>query len=1033
MEILGATAASLQIAEQTLKIAQFLCDSISKLRNAADVQEKRLERVSRLTVLLHAIICHKAFQTHLVEGELSHCLRDVSRLRDIIVKLDTPPTASKWRRYPKRLLGLFKDDEINECFVVLERDMGSLAIALQNADAQLLSDIGIELTSMHGHVISMSIAVEKIADGVEKTSGAVPQVLEKLDNLDVALSRLNVSEGAQPPKFINFPYHRVKDFVGQANILAAMRRCLSDEAHDSGPRCIILRGLLGQGKSSLAIEYCRQTLDQPYQAILWIDASSQSSIDYHLTVSAEQILGPHDSIPSTSEGKALVIFKKLTVGEVPWLVVFDNFDGPHSVPKFHKYLPSSSNASVIITTRRQDVVNLISCEKSIELGAMNEDDALELLLQASKTTLPKQQDHQSLAAARQIVEALWKNPLAIVQAGSYINRSRLDFAAFSDLREDRARLLLAKPSTIEYFTTLEGSDIPRAITLLTAWDLTLSQLENEAGGGPRAHKDDLLNLFAYLPSRSFSESYLVSFCSIMEPWGTSDDMAKEPGSFLASCLQAWDSRAFSDILAEFYDLGLIQQYRLDKDGFYVGEIPDMVQDCVRLRLPYETSSKYERLFTDIILHSGESPRQPSRHGTNLEDSRNTIVHLIDSWDMPPWEEQVAELVLKIWNSGNEYGFDFAKEYPSLSGVREQLTSEVSSFQSSLKDTHSLDNLRTKIMCVAQLIPTGVDQEAIDNFILHLEGESKGWSGYTETLLTNVVKWLLPVIKVVGPLSPSFIDLIRFMGDILISRSRHQDAIQGFQLLKGAFIAIKSQNKSSPVEVECLNALCQASHACREYETGEVLARILISRYICEDEGGRLPYAMLHLGISLYFIGCKDREAVKPLEEAVKVLEEASNIFTVILGDTHLDKLRCDVRLAWALPWINEPRRALGVATKALRTVREHYETIDTYPAQWVEWQCLGVQAFCQNSIGQSSQAIQTKREELACRRRSDRDKGDYYEELLRFAEMLLDVNQLQEAKTAVEEAICGLSRLGYRESDELMSYAYGVRRAINNH
>ncbi|KAF5579363.1 lysophospholipase [Fusarium pseudocircinatum] len=1026
MEILGATAASLQLAEQTLTIAQFLCDSISKLRNAADIQEKRLERVVRLTALLHAIICHKAFQTHLVEEELSHCLRDVSRLRDIIVKLDTPPTASKWKRYPKRLFGLFKDDEINDCFVVLERDMGSLAIALQNADAQLLSDIGIELTSMHGHVISMSIAVEKIADGVEKASGAVPQVLERLDNLDMALSRLNVSEEARPLKFINFPYHRVKDFVGQANILVAMRRCLSDEAHDSGPRCIILRGLLGQGKSSLAIEYCRQTLEQPYQTILWIDASSQSSIDYHMTVCAEQILGPHDSMPSTSEGKAFVIFQKLAVGKMPWLVVFDNFDGPRSVPKFHKYLPSSPNASIIITTRRQDVVNLISHETSIELGAMNEDDALELLLQTSKTTFTKQQDHKSLAAAREIVEALWKNPLAIVQAGSYINRSRLGFAAFSNLREDRARLLLAKPSTIEYFNTQEGAEIPIVITLLTAWDLTLSQLENEAGGGPKAHKDDLLNLFAYIPSRSFSESYLASFCSVMEPWGTSDDMAKEPGSFLASCLQAWDSRAFSDILAEFYDLGLIQQYTIDKNGFYVGEIPDMVQDCVRLRLPYETRSKYERLFTDIILHSDESPRHPTGYGTNLEDSQDTVVHLIESWDMPPWEEQVVELVLNIWNSGDEYGFDFAKEYPSLSEVMEDLTSQTLSFRSSLKDTSSLDNLRSKIIGVAQLIPTGVDQEAIDNFILHLENESKGWSGFTETLLADVVKWLLPVIKVVGPLSPSFIDLIRFMGNILISRSRRQHAIQGFQLLKGAFIAIRSQESSSPVEVECLNALCEASHACGEYQTGELLARILISRYMSEDMGGRLPYAMLHLGISLYFVGDKDREAVN-------VLEEASNSFAMILGDTHLDKLRCDVRLAWALPWINEPRRALGVATKTLRTVREQYESIDSYPTQWIQWQCLGVQAFCQNRIGQSSQAIQSKREELACRRRSDRDKGDYYEELSRFAKMLLDVNRLQEAKTAVEEAICGLLRLGYRECDELMTYAYGVRRAIDNH
>lgn len=140
-----------------------------------------------------------------------------------------------------------------------------------------------------------------------------------------------------------------------------------------------------------------------------------------------------------------------------------------------------------------------------------------------------------------------------------------------------------------------------------------------------------------------------------------------------------------------------------------------------------------------------------------------------------------------------------------------------------------------------------------------------------------------------------------------------------------------------------------------------------------------------------------------------------------------------MRLAWALPWINEPKRALGVATKTLRTVREHYESIDTYAGQWIEWQYLGMQAFYQNRIGQSSLAIQTKREELACRKSSDRDKGDYYEELLRFALLLLKANQLQEAKATVEEAICKLLRLGYRESDELMSYAYDVCRAVNSH
>ncbi|KAF4979291.1 hypothetical protein FDECE_18087 [Fusarium decemcellulare] len=1025
VEILGASAAALQFADQALKITQFLYTSVSKLRAAADVQKQRVERVSQLSALLHAVICHKAFQTDLVAKELSRCLKDASRLRDILVKFDTTATASRWKRYPKKLLALLKDDEISECFAILERDKGSLAIALQNADSQLLSDMGIELTSMHGHVLSMSIVVGKIEDGVEKTSTAVPQVLEKLDSLEVAVSGLKVSEPVQET-FINFPYHQVKDFVGRVGTLADMRHYFIDEVKDSGPRCVILRGLPGQGKTSTVIEYCRQTLCQPYQAILWIDASSQSSIDYDLTVSAEQVLGQQVSIPSTSEGKAFSIFQKLATGKIPWLMVFDNFDGFQTVPKFQKYLPSAPNASIIVTTRRQDVENLVSSEQLIDIEAMNKDDALQLLLQASRISVRKE-NHRHLSAARRIVEDLWKNPLAIVQAGLYIHRARLGFAAFSDIQGDRAIRLLESSSTNEYFSSLEGAEIPRTLTLLTAWDLTLSQAKNEAGAGPKAHKDDLLKLFASLPSQKFSESYLISFCSIMEPWGTSEEMAKEPGSFLAACLQAWDSRAFSDILAEFYDLGLIKQYRIDKNGFYTGEIPNMVQDCVLLGLPHETKRQYERIFTDIILHSEASLREPSSEGTSLENSQIKLAQLIESWDMPFWEEQIADLILDIWNSGEAYGFNFADDHCDLSAAIEDLSREVSLFRSSVKDANGLVNLRTMIMCVAQLVAAEPTKEAIDDFLEHLEDTHNHWNGYAESLLTDIVKWLLPIVKVVGLFDQNFLFLIGHMGQNLVRRLRHDDRGKGYQLIKGVFLAIKAQSEFYPgAHVDALYDVCWASRLCADYETGQVLARIVVSR--CNFNGGRelMTQVMYFLGDSLYMVENKMREAVR-------ILEAASNICAMVLGDTHIEKLRCDARLADALSGIGEPKRGLGLATKTLRTLREHYELIDAGPARVIEWQCLGAQSRCQVGIGQLKQAIQSKRKELACKGTVHGGEHEYYTSLSTLARMLVRGGQPQEAMTTAKEVVRGLLELGYPESDIYIRHAYGTLRQLDDY
>lgn len=265
-------------------------------------------------------------------------------------------------------------------------------------------------------------------------------------------------------------------------------------------------------------------------------------MDYHLAVCAEEILSRDDGrSPLTMDGKAQAIFRHLANTKTPWLVVFDNVDKPEMMRKIKRCFPVAQNASVLITTRRQNVQDFLRLDGSVDMENMEEEDAVELLLQASRSGDTKNIEPRSKRVVRSIVSQLWMNPLAIVQAGLYIHRSRLDFLAFLERCKDQSEIFSDRLVATDYITNLEGPEMAHILSVYTTWDHSIRQVKNAKGDGPRAHRDDLLNIIAFQFSSSFSESRFVQFCSAMQPWDTKDRMAEQPGAFLAACLPGWDS------------------------------------------------------------------------------------------------------------------------------------------------------------------------------------------------------------------------------------------------------------------------------------------------------------------------------------------------------------------------------------------------------------------------------------------------------------------------------------------------------------
>ena len=102
-----------------------------------------------------------------------------------------------------------------------------------------------------------------------------------------------------------------------------------------------------------------------------------------------------------------------------WLIVFDNADdlSPDEVVRF---IPSGNRGNILITSRNRSMGRIISFENIIEVTEMEETDAIALLLRTS--CLDTSAEH--IEAAKKIVVELGYMPLAVDQAGAYIEAGK---------------------------------------------------------------------------------------------------------------------------------------------------------------------------------------------------------------------------------------------------------------------------------------------------------------------------------------------------------------------------------------------------------------------------------------------------------------------------------------------------------------------------------------------------------------------------------------------------------------------------------
>jgi tetratricopeptide (TPR) repeat protein len=298
-----------------------------------------------------------------------------------------------------------------------------------------------------------------------------------------------VFPGSLPPVW-NIPYPQNPLFTGREELLTQLTTML----HKGQPTALsqpqAISGLGGIGKTQLALEYAYR-YRRDYQAVLWSQADTHDNlISSYLTIAT--LL----NLPEKSEqesARVIAAVKAWLQRNTGWLLILDN---ANDLALARDFLPPSVGGHVLLTTRAQTTGRFAD---RLEVDILpSEQGALFLLRRAdllpAKAPFEQASEHDR-SRARAICEELGGLPLALDQAGAYIEETRCSLSDYQQHYQTRRTRLLQRRGGLV-------PDHPDAVA--TTWSLAFEKVEQ---ANPAAA--DLLRLCAYLAPDAIPEEIIT--------------------------------------------------------------------------------------------------------------------------------------------------------------------------------------------------------------------------------------------------------------------------------------------------------------------------------------------------------------------------------------------------------------------------------------------------------------------------------------------------------------------------------------------
>jgi len=315
---------------------------------------------------------------------------------------------------------------------------------------------------------NLDTALKEVAEGIRRVVA------------DLAHRWSNTPRPARSPQFplSTLPLRRNPFFTDRDTIFTTLHASFNSEQSNQ-PNIQALYGLGGIGKTLLAIEYAHR-YQAEYQATLWLNTASRDLFHSDLRSLADQL---GISLPKdVDESARLAALRRWLQSHDRWLLVLDDLD---DFSLLNQLVPLNSNGHVLLTTHSAATGPFAYAIPVDQLT--NEEGAL-LLLRRAKIIPPKGEREdapiEAYMQAMAIAQEFASYPLALDQAGAYIDETGRSLASYLDLYRQRQVAFLGTRGRFV-------DDHPNPVT--TTLSLTFEKI---AQVDPDALK--LLHLFAFL-------------------------------------------------------------------------------------------------------------------------------------------------------------------------------------------------------------------------------------------------------------------------------------------------------------------------------------------------------------------------------------------------------------------------------------------------------------------------------------------------------------------------------------------------------
>jgi hypothetical protein len=290
------------------------------------------------------------------------------------------------------------------------------------------------------------------------------------------------------PAISNLP-SRNPMFISRGELLTGLREQLASEA-PVGVLAQVLYGLGGVGKTQLALEYAhRYAADYDVVWLLRAEDPVAAAQDYAALADALDL--PSAEQPDLEAIRAMV-HEWLAIHD-RWLLVLDNAEDDRVLADL---LPYPLHGHVLVTSR-----NPVwrARAQPMEVTVFAAEEAVRFLRERAR----RPED----PAAREVAKALGYLPLALEQAGAYVDRVGLTLAAFLE------RLRGAEAQVLERGAAADQRSVANV------WELSLGQVQKDS-----AAATVVLNLLAFLGPEDLPRHLLIGNAAADEPFDVLGDL-----------------------------------------------------------------------------------------------------------------------------------------------------------------------------------------------------------------------------------------------------------------------------------------------------------------------------------------------------------------------------------------------------------------------------------------------------------------------------------------------------------------------------